>query len=193
MDLWRYVDVYLFSQKHESILLAQRLKVQNENFLLLVIPWFSTLHSLYSFLRAAGLSLLSFPWADPNCHKRDPLQSQSHFECFHSAEMNKQENHTADFSFTLLTLVIIITAQYYLGQWSRKWKPTPVFLPGKSHGQNRLAGYWPWGHRESEASENSTLHISRKIRVDTNRSFDSKMSMRNSRWISWPLYLHKFE
>ena len=25
--------------------------------------------------------------------------------------------------------------------WSRKWQPTPVFLPGKSHGQRRLAGY----------------------------------------------------
>ena len=27
--------------------------------------------------------------------------------------------------------------------WSRKWQPTPVFLPGKSHGQGSLAGYSP--------------------------------------------------
>ena len=27
----------------------------------------------------------------------------------------------------------------------RKWQPTPVFLPGKSHGQRRLAGCSPWG------------------------------------------------
>ena len=27
----------------------------------------------------------------------------------------------------------------------RKWQPTPVFLPGKSHGQRRLIGYSPWG------------------------------------------------
>ena len=26
----------------------------------------------------------------------------------------------------------------------RKWQPTPVFLPGKSHGQRSLAGYCPW-------------------------------------------------
>ena len=26
-----------------------------------------------------------------------------------------------------------------------KWQPTPVFLPGKSHGQRRLACYSPWG------------------------------------------------
>ena len=29
----------------------------------------------------------------------------------------------------------------------RKWQPTPVFLPGKSHGQRSLAGYSPWGHK----------------------------------------------
>ena len=27
--------------------------------------------------------------------------------------------------------------------WSRKWQPTPIFLPGKFHGQRRLAGYSP--------------------------------------------------
>ena len=31
--------------------------------------------------------------------------------------------------------------------WRRKWQPTPVFLPGKSHGQRRLAGYSPWGRK----------------------------------------------
>ena len=29
--------------------------------------------------------------------------------------------------------------------WRRKWQPTPVFLPGKSHGWRSLAGYSPWG------------------------------------------------
>ena len=29
--------------------------------------------------------------------------------------------------------------------WRRKWQPTPVFLPGKSHGRRSLAGYSPWG------------------------------------------------
>ena len=31
--------------------------------------------------------------------------------------------------------------------WRRKWQPTPVFLPGKSHGQRGLVGYSPWGHK----------------------------------------------
>ena len=28
--------------------------------------------------------------------------------------------------------------------WRRKWQPTPVVLPGESHGQRSLAGYSPW-------------------------------------------------
>ena len=31
--------------------------------------------------------------------------------------------------------------------WRRKWKPTPVFLPGKFHGERSLAGYSPCGHK----------------------------------------------
>ena len=31
--------------------------------------------------------------------------------------------------------------------WRRKWQPTPVLLPGKSHGQRSLVGYSPWGRR----------------------------------------------
>ena len=30
---------------------------------------------------------------------------------------------------------------------------TPVFLPGESHGQSSLAGYSPWGHKESDMTE----------------------------------------
>jgi len=31
--------------------------------------------------------------------------------------------------------------------WKRRWQLTPVFLPGKSHGQRSLAGYSPWCHK----------------------------------------------
>ena len=33
--------------------------------------------------------------------------------------------------------------------WRRKWQPTPVFLPGKSHGQSSLVGYSSWGLKKS--------------------------------------------
>ena len=32
----------------------------------------------------------------------------------------------------------------------REWLPTPVFLPGEFHGQRSLAGYSPWGRKESD-------------------------------------------
>ena len=37
--------------------------------------------------------------------------------------------------------------------WRRAWQPTPVFLPGDSHGQRNLAGYSPLGHKESDMTE----------------------------------------
>ena len=39
--------------------------------------------------------------------------------------------------------------------WRRKWRPTPVFLPGKSHGQKSLVGYSPWGLKELDSSSNT--------------------------------------
>ena len=37
--------------------------------------------------------------------------------------------------------------------WRKKWLATPVFLPGKCHGQRSLAGYCPWGHKELDTTE----------------------------------------
>ena len=36
------------------------------------------------------------------------------------------------------------------------WQPTPVFLPGESHGQRGLAGYSSWGLKESVLKQLST-------------------------------------
>ena len=35
----------------------------------------------------------------------------------------------------------------------RQWHPTPVLLPGKSHGRRTLVGCSPWGHEESDTTE----------------------------------------
>ena len=57
--------------------------------------------------------------------------------------------------------------------WGRKWQPTPVFLPGESHGQRSLAGYSPW-------SRKSQTQFSNKI--TTNPQYD-----RFWRWDLWEL------
>ena len=41
--------------------------------------------------------------------------------------------------------------------WRKEWQPTPVFLPGEFHGQRILAGYSPWGRKESDMTEQLTL------------------------------------
>ena len=39
----------------------------------------------------------------------------------------------------------VTTSKASGGDWRKQWHPTPVLLPGKSHGQRRLVGCSPWG------------------------------------------------
>ena len=68
--------------------------------------------------------------------------------------------------------------------WWRKWQPTPVFLPGKSHGQRSLAGYHPWGHRVrydlATRQQHGALYI-----VDTCYDLNVRVSPNLTWWISY--------
>ena len=63
--------------------------------------------------------------------------------------------------------------------WRREWLPTPVFLPGQSHGQRRLAGYSPWGHKKLNMTERLTLALHLPASVFPNES---------ALHIRWPKY-----
>ena len=39
--------------------------------------------------------------------------------------------------------------------WKRKWQPSPVFLPGESHGQRSLVSCSPWGPKELATTEHA--------------------------------------
>ena len=43
--------------------------------------------------------------------------------------------------------------------WRRQWHPTPVLLPGKSHGWRSLVGSSPWGREESDTTERPHFHL----------------------------------
>ena len=45
-------------------------------------------------------------------------------------------------------------------KWRRQWHPTPVLLPGKSHGWSSLMGCSPWGREESDRTERLHFHFS---------------------------------
>ena len=47
----------------------------------------------------------------------------------------------------------------------REWLSTPVYLPGKFHGQRDLAGYSPWGHKESDMTKRLTHYLIHRSRV----------------------------
>ena len=44
--------------------------------------------------------------------------------------------------------------------WRRQWQPTPVLLPGKSHGWRSLVGCSPWGRKELDMTERLHSHFS---------------------------------
>jgi len=50
-----------------------------------------------------------------------------------------------------------LIAEEYIKYWRRKWQPTPVFLPGESHGQRSLVGYSPWGRTGSDMAERLSI------------------------------------
>ena len=52
-----------------------------------------------------------------------------------------------------------LTFNHWVGKilWSRKWKTTPVFLPGEFHAQRNLAGCSPWGRKELDGTEHTRI------------------------------------
>ena len=48
----------------------------------------------------------------------------------------------------------------YMHYLRRQWQPTPVLLPGKSHGWRSLVGCSPWGRKESDMTEQLHFHFS---------------------------------
>ena len=58
--------------------------------------------------------------------------------------------------------------------WKRKWQPTPVFLPGESHGRRSLVGYSPQGRKKSDTTERLQFQF-----IELQISADSCLTMRN--------------
>ena len=63
-------------------------------------------------------------------------------------------------------------------RWSRKWQPTTVFLPGKFHGQRSLAGYSPWGHKESDTTKHACMHTRVRTHANTHTHTHRALTVR---------------
>ena len=53
-----------------------------------------------------------------------------------------------------------LLTSYFIQGRRRQWHPTPVLLPGKSHGRRSLVGCRPWGLEESDTNERLHFHFS---------------------------------
>ena len=62
--------------------------------------------------------------------------------------------------------------------WRRKWQPTPVSLPGKSHSQRSLVGYSPWVAKSwTRLNDFTSLHFSPEIFSDYSSFLDYSMNL----------------
>ena len=58
---------------------------------------------------------------------------------------------------TYLSIVKAIYDKPTANIWRREGQSNPLFLPGESHGQRRLVSHSPWGHKESDTTEQLML------------------------------------
>ena len=74
-----------------------------------------------------------------------------------SAHLSKS-NYYLSCNFILLTSksYLILTSRIW---WRRQWHPTPVLLPGKSHGRRSLEGCSPWGRWGSGRAKQLHFHF----------------------------------
>ena len=62
--------------------------------------------------------------------------------------------------YLILTFITEKNGSNWMPIGRRQWHPTPVLLPGKSHGQRSLVGCSPWGCEESDTTEPLHFHFS---------------------------------
>ena len=74
----------------------------------------------------------------------------------------------------------------YMHKWRRKWQPTLILLPGKSHGQRSLVGCSLWGRWGSDMTERLHFHFSPSFTAEGNGNPLQCSCLENPRdWGAW--------
>ena len=115
----------------------------------------TTSHQDAEIIITPEISLMFHPSHSPQHTSQQPRQPYLWFFplpwiSFACRRISHRWNHTV---WTLLHVPAFI-------QQRRQWHPTPVSLPGKSHGRRSLVGCSPWGCYESDTTERLNFHFS---------------------------------
>ena len=88
------------------------------------------------------------------------------FQLYCNEIERKNKVHVLYTAFLIVLNLNILFCYYPKNFWllysyfrRRQWHPTPVLLPGKSHGRRSLVGCSPWGHQESDTTERLHFHF----------------------------------
>ena len=101
-------------------------------------------------LTHCGLNPSPLYWRHSVLTAKPPGKSLYHF--LHSPPGNPNAGDTADAGAGKVL-------------WNRTWQPTPVFLPGKPHGQRSLTGYSPRGHKSDVTERLALSHLILHIKL----------------------------
>ena len=82
----------------------------------------------------------------------------SYFIIYRYIYLTPENGNTTFSGFVIRSM--IPTAYAGVGTQRRQWHPTPVLLPGKSHGRRSLVGCTPWDREESDTTERLHFHFS---------------------------------
>ena len=118
-----------------------------------MLPWTLQLYKFSSGLSSL-LCLQNFPWSSHLSSFLQSLQRQlMPNPNIKKSQLLCQETETHFLLPWKLDSPVRITRR-------RQWHPTPVLLPGKSHGWRSLVGCSPWGRKESDMTERLHFHFS---------------------------------
>ena len=109
----------------------------------LILPWMERV--ILSFVQCFFL----WPWSVSHS-----LMSLEHDYLWCKSQLCQLNSRTAPLCWGCSIGALTQTSQ------RRQWHPTPVLLPGKSHGQRSLVGCSPWGRYELDAMERLHFHFS---------------------------------